>query len=130
MTPKEVKEHFKTQYNFNKETGMSPATLGNWLKWGYVPENSQYKLERMTKCKLQVGLVHKNTDVKKHSKFYKIYKNSMDLIRVYEIEKQYNPMGEFEDIVNKLKMALDYLDLSYPVLNKIYNRKKASSGKS
>lgn len=48
MKPKEVKKYFKTQYNFRKVTGMSAATLGNWLKWGYVPEASQLKLERIT----------------------------------------------------------------------------------
>lgn len=48
MTPKEVKKYFKTQYNFHKVTGMSAATLGNWLRWGFVPETSQLKIERIT----------------------------------------------------------------------------------
>jgi hypothetical protein len=48
MKPKEVKKFFKTQYNFHKVTGMSAATLGNWLRWGFVPEASQLKIERIT----------------------------------------------------------------------------------
>lgn len=32
---------------------MSTATLANWLKWGYVPEASQYKIERLTDGKLK-----------------------------------------------------------------------------
>lgn len=53
MKPKDVKAYYGSQYNFNKVTGMSAATLGNWLKWGYVPEDAQYKLERITKGKLK-----------------------------------------------------------------------------
>jgi len=48
MTPEEVKEHFKTGYKFRKETGMSPNTLTNWVKCGYVPFKSQKKLEQLT----------------------------------------------------------------------------------
>lgn len=53
MKPKEVKKYFKTQYNFRKETGMSAASLGNWLKWGFIPEPSQLKLERITNGELK-----------------------------------------------------------------------------
>ncbi len=53
MNPDDVKKFYRTQYNFRKETGMSSATLGNWIKWGFVPENAQYKLERITKGKLK-----------------------------------------------------------------------------
>lgn len=49
MTPDDVLKFYRTKYNFNKETKMSANTLGNWLKWGFVPENAQYKLERITK---------------------------------------------------------------------------------
>lgn len=48
MTPKEVKKYFKSGYRFHKETGMSHSTLMNWIKWGFVPEGSQYKIERLT----------------------------------------------------------------------------------
>lgn len=34
-------------------TKMSSSTLGNWLRWGYVPEDAQYKLERLTKGELK-----------------------------------------------------------------------------
>ena len=27
---------------------MSANTLGNWLKWGYVPKDAQYKLDSIT----------------------------------------------------------------------------------
>lgn len=48
MTPNEVKEHFKTGYQFRKQTAMSPNTLTNWIKCGYVPFKSQKKLEQLT----------------------------------------------------------------------------------
>ena len=48
MKPEDVKKHYRSLYNFSKETKMSHSTLANWLKWGFVPEASQYKLERIT----------------------------------------------------------------------------------
>ena len=54
MTPKQVKHYFQSScYRFHKETGMSASTLQNWLKWGFIPENAQYKLERLTKGDLK-----------------------------------------------------------------------------
>ena len=53
MTPQDVLKKYGSQYKFNKETGMSHSSLGLWLKLGYVPENSQYKLERITKGELK-----------------------------------------------------------------------------
>ncbi len=48
MTPQDVKQFYGNTYLFHKQTGMSNATLGNWLKWGFVPVSAQLKLERMT----------------------------------------------------------------------------------
>lgn len=53
MKPEDVKAFYGSQYNFRKQTSMSHSTLANWLKWGYVPENAQYKLERLTGGKLK-----------------------------------------------------------------------------
>lgn len=53
MTPDDVKKYYKSSYNFGKVTGMSNVSLLNWLKAGFVPENSQYKLERLTKGALK-----------------------------------------------------------------------------
>jgi|HubBroStandDraft_2_1064218.scaffolds.fasta_scaffold254810_2 hypothetical protein len=53
MTPQEVLTYYGSQYKFQKETRMSHTSLGNWMKWGFVPENSQYKLERLTKGQLK-----------------------------------------------------------------------------
>lgn len=53
MTPNDVLKKYGSQYQFHKETGMSHSSLGLWLKLGYVPEASQYKLERLTKGELK-----------------------------------------------------------------------------
>lgn len=53
MKPEDVKKYYGSQYRFGKETGMSKTTLGNWLKWGFVPEDAQYRLERLTAGKLK-----------------------------------------------------------------------------
>lgn len=54
MKPEDVKAYYGSQYMFRKKTGMSANTLGNWLKWGYVPEDAQYKLERITNGELKI----------------------------------------------------------------------------
>jgi hypothetical protein len=59
MTPKEVKKYYKSQYNFREQTGMSAATLGNWLKWDFVPLKSQVKLEALTNGALKAEWHHK-----------------------------------------------------------------------
>lgn len=53
MKPQDVKNYYGTNYKFAKATKMSASTLANWLKWGFVPENAQYKLERLTKGELK-----------------------------------------------------------------------------
>jgi hypothetical protein len=53
MIPNDVLEKYGSYYNFRKETGMSASSLFNWITWGYVPENSQYKLERLTNGELK-----------------------------------------------------------------------------
>ena len=53
MKPEDVLKKYGSQYQFHKETGMSHSSLGLWLKLGYVPEASQYKLERITKGELK-----------------------------------------------------------------------------
>lgn len=60
MKPKDVKQFYGSQYNFNKVTGMSQATLGNWLRWGYIPEDSQYRLERLTNGELKTEWTKKD----------------------------------------------------------------------
>lgn len=60
MKPEDVKKYYGSQYMFRKITGMSVSTLGNWLKWGFVPEASQYKLERLTKGNLKTEWTDKN----------------------------------------------------------------------
>lgn len=55
MKPIEVKNHYKTAYKFYKATGMSPANIGNWMKWGYIPILSQYKIEENTHGKLKAS---------------------------------------------------------------------------
>ncbi len=39
---------------------MSVSTLGNWLKWGFIPEDSQYRLERLTNGALKTEWTKKD----------------------------------------------------------------------
>lgn len=48
MKPKDVLKHYKSKYRFAKETGFAPASLGNWIKRGFIPIPSQLLLERRT----------------------------------------------------------------------------------
>lgn len=53
VKPEDVKKFYGSQYRFAKDTGMSKSTLGNWLKWGFVPEDAQYRVERLTGGRLK-----------------------------------------------------------------------------
>ena len=53
MKPEDVLAKYGTKYKFHKDTKMAASSLGNWLKWGYVPEGAQLKLERITKGELK-----------------------------------------------------------------------------
>lgn len=53
MKPEDVKKYYGSGYNFSKKTGMSPTSFGNWMKWGFVPEWSQFKIEKLTNGELK-----------------------------------------------------------------------------
>lgn len=53
MTPEDVKKYYGNSYQFMKITKMSDGSFRNWIKWGFVPEDSQYKLERLTNGELK-----------------------------------------------------------------------------
>jgi hypothetical protein len=55
MTFEELREHYGTGYKFSKETGMSASSWRNWKKWGYIPIESQLKIQKMTQGKLKVN---------------------------------------------------------------------------
>ena len=60
MTCEEVRAYYGNSYQFKKKTKMSDATFRNWMKWGFIPENAQYKLEYITGGKLKFHSVEKD----------------------------------------------------------------------
>lgn len=63
MTPQQVFDHFKGYYFFSRQTGMSQSSLWNWMQWGFVPFNSQRKLEKLTQGVLKAELENGFRDV-------------------------------------------------------------------
>jgi hypothetical protein len=57
MNPYEVKDYFKTGYNFKEITGMSASTLANWLLSGTVPPAAQARLQLITNGALKADPV-------------------------------------------------------------------------
>lgn len=45
MTVDDLKEYYKTGYNFNKQTGITASQYGLWMKYGYIPKTSQCRIE-------------------------------------------------------------------------------------
>lgn len=64
MKPSDVKQYFKTGYNFRKKTGMSDNTMHNWMKSGYIPFVSQKFIERITNNELTAVWDDKELDAK------------------------------------------------------------------
>ena len=60
MTLKELKDYFGSSYAFEKSTKFSHMNYANWEKRGYIPINSQIKIEKITKGKLKANLNHLN----------------------------------------------------------------------
>ena len=48
MRLEELVEKYKTGYNFEKITGISHVNWINWNKYGYIPIESQRKIEQAT----------------------------------------------------------------------------------
>ena len=58
MTFQQVKKYFKSGYFLHKHTGMSKVNFINWGRRGYIPIQSQLKLERLTNGKLKANIKH------------------------------------------------------------------------
>ncbi len=56
MTLEELKKMFGNGNRFEIETKLSHVNWFNWFKRGYIPIESQRKLERITKGKLSASL--------------------------------------------------------------------------
>jgi hypothetical protein len=56
MSPEDVKNYYGSGYRFALDTGMSNVTLLNWLKQGFVSDNAQCKLEKLTEGALKADL--------------------------------------------------------------------------
>lgn len=54
----ELISYYKTGYNFEKATSMSSTSYQNWLKWGYIPIVSQFKIEKFTAGVLKADIKH------------------------------------------------------------------------
>lgn len=52
MTLDEVIDYYSSTYHFSELTGMSTSSFANWRKKGYIPLNTQLRLELLTKGKL------------------------------------------------------------------------------
>lgn len=58
MTSQEVHAYYRGGYSFMKKTKMAFDTYKRWMENGYIPINSQIKLEKLTKGALKADLKH------------------------------------------------------------------------
>ena len=56
MTLDDVKDYFGNSYQFQKKTGMGHPNYRNWEARGYIPIETQLKLEQLTEGKLKADL--------------------------------------------------------------------------
>jgi len=57
MTLDEVKNYYRTSYNFKKQTGMAHTNFYLWSKRGYVSIPAQLKIEKFTNGELKASLL-------------------------------------------------------------------------
>jgi hypothetical protein len=55
MTVDDVLNYFGSGYAMHKEIGLSPSNIKNWLSYGYIPLQTQFKLQRLTNGGLKVN---------------------------------------------------------------------------
>jgi hypothetical protein len=96
MTPQEVWNYYGSSYQFHKKTGMSNASIVNWMKWGFVPENSQYKLERLTNGVLKPSIVVKKNELDINKEAYSFLKNKIAKC-VYDFFNKYPELYSEDD---------------------------------
>ena len=53
MTPSDLKKYYQSGYKFCLKTGMSQSSYSNWFKWGYIPLESQAKIQSLTNGELK-----------------------------------------------------------------------------
>ncbi len=56
MKLKEAVDYFGNMYRLAKECGISLSTPYSWRKRGYIPFESQYKIQEITNGKLRCNL--------------------------------------------------------------------------
>lgn len=52
MTIEELRAYYGNCNQFGRRTKMSTSSFLNWVRWGYIPIASQYKLEILTEGEL------------------------------------------------------------------------------
>ena len=58
MTVDEVTNYYGNGYLFHKKSGMAAGTYHNWVRKGFVPLDSQVRIERLTNGELKASLDH------------------------------------------------------------------------
>jgi hypothetical protein len=54
MTVQDILDVYGTGYNFEKATGLSHVNIINWLRKGYIPLESQWRVQERSKGALKV----------------------------------------------------------------------------
>lgn len=58
MTIDDVLTYFVKVYRLTKKTGIAQGTVTNWKKKGYIPIETQMRLEKLTNGDLKADLAH------------------------------------------------------------------------
>lgn len=58
MTVDDVLKFYRTGYQFSKRSGISPTSLYNWKKLGYIPIVSQMRIEKISNGNLKADIEH------------------------------------------------------------------------
>lgn len=80
MTVEDLLKYYGNGYKFKKRTGMSDGSFRNWVEWGFVPEGSQYKIERLTNGDLKCEFSEESKQL--------IDKSTVELEKVRQQEKK------------------------------------------
>ena len=58
MRLKDLKQHYRNSYEFERATGLSHVNWSNWAKRGYIPIISQMRIEKITRGVFKADMDH------------------------------------------------------------------------
>lgn len=108
MTVDDVLNYFGTGYAMKKAIGLSPSNIKNWLSYGYIPFETQIKIERLTGGDLKVNKEDLDNEINNIKNGIKIRKEKKYDFSAEHYNKLFKKQKGACDICKQPEKTIDY----------------------